>query len=233
MAPKELEEPLRSFLEAFEACNPIPFVDLKMDERTAGGLRGSKKLIYASFGTVHDGDTQPYLKIIDAIKELNARAEFGDICLIVSTGKRTFELFQQLIRREETEMPEYVLLMPRVPQLSVLKRASLFITHCGQNSTSESIHYGVPMVCIPVISDQPSVAYRVADELGLGIRLSYRDFTAEHVRQAIEDIFRDNGYLERSLLYAKISRKYKGTVNASKIVIEFLQSNCKKKIKTN
>ena len=231
MAIDDLSEPLRSFLAPFEPCNPLPFIDLKMDEHTFKKTKYADKLVYASFGTLYHGDAQSFIKIIDAIKQLNERSEFGHIRLVASTGAPTYELFDQLVKSKQIEIPDFVLLMPRVPQLSILKRASLFITHCGQNSTSESIHYGVPMVCIPVMSDQPPVAYRAADELGLGVRLTYQDLTTEQIRAAIEEILRDNAYLERSLLYAKISRKYNGTVNASKIVTEILEYSSKAKLK--
>jgi UDP:flavonoid glycosyltransferase YjiC (YdhE family) len=35
-----------------------------------------------------------------------------------------------------------------VPQLEILERCSLFITHCGMNSINESVYYGCPMVNI-------------------------------------------------------------------------------------
>jgi len=42
------------------------------------------------------------------------------------------------------------------------------------NNTSESIYFGAPMICLPLstAADQPLIAYRVADELGLGFRLN-------------------------------------------------------------
>ena len=42
------------------------------------------------------------------------------------------------------------MLVERAPQIELLKRAYLFISHNGMNSTSESIHFGVPMLFIPM-----------------------------------------------------------------------------------
>ncbi len=50
-----------------------------------------------------------------------------------------------------------------MPQLEVLKQANLFITHGGMNSSSESLYFGVPMIVIPVMGDQPIVAQRIED----------------------------------------------------------------------
>lgn len=43
------------------------------------------------------------------------------------------------------------------PQLRVLEHAAVgaFLSHCGWNSTLESIYMGVPMLCLPVFAEQP------------------------------------------------------------------------------
>ncbi|HEX6552489.1 MAG TPA: MFS transporter, partial [Ktedonobacteraceae bacterium] len=48
-----------------------------------------------------------------------------------------------------------------VPQLEILQRAALFITHGGMNSASEGMYYGVPLIVIPQAQDQFYVAKRV------------------------------------------------------------------------
>ncbi|MCO5602212.1 hypothetical protein L7F22_056340 [Adiantum nelumboides] len=57
------------------------------------------------------------------------------------------------------------------PQLQVLAHPSVggFLTHCGWNSTSESIDCGVPMLCWPYFADQPLNAYCVVDEWKVGL----------------------------------------------------------------
>ena len=47
------------------------------------------------------------------------------------------------------------------PQLELLQRAALVITHAGLNTTLESLSNAVPMVAIPISLDQPSVAARI------------------------------------------------------------------------
>ena len=70
-------------------------------------------------------------------------------------------------------LPPNVRAEARVEQLRVLGEASVFLTHCGMNSVSESIWCGVPMVLAPQQSEEGAVARRAA-ELGAGLRLERR-----------------------------------------------------------
>ncbi|RZC64205.1 hypothetical protein C5167_025958 [Papaver somniferum] len=59
------------------------------------------------------------------------------------------------------------------PQLEVLSHPALgcFVTHCGWNSTMESLSLGVPMIAFPQWSDQPSNAKCIEDIWKVGIRV--------------------------------------------------------------
>ena len=67
----------------------------------------------------------------------------------------------------------------------MLGEASVFLTHCGMNSVSESIWCGVPMVLAPQQSEEGAVARRAA-ELGSGLRLERRSPAA--IRAAVEEV---------------------------------------------
>src|SRR6185312_668222 len=68
-----------------------------------------------------------------------------------------------------------------VPQLQVLDRAALFVTHGGVNSVNEALYAGVPLLVVPQGADQTLVARRVA-ELGAGLSLSTGDVDVHAVR---------------------------------------------------
>jgi UDP-glucoronosyl and UDP-glucosyl transferase len=65
----------------------------------------------------------------------------------------------------------------RVPQIEVLKRAALCITHAGINTALESLAEGVPMVAIPIGFDQPGIAARIAYH-GVGEFIEVEDLRA-------------------------------------------------------
>lgn len=78
-----------------------------------------------------------------------------DITVIISTGK---------VKPEElATLPNNIYAYSFVPQLDVLQHAGLFFTHGGMNSINEAMYYGVPMLVMPITSDQPINAQRVED----------------------------------------------------------------------
>jgi len=87
------------------------------------------------------------------------------------------------------------------PQLDVLSHESTgsFVTHCGWNSTLESISAGVPMVAWPQHSDQFANSILVAKELKVGVEVKkWRKadenelVTAEEVEKAIRRVMAED-----------------------------------------
>ncbi|MDG4862949.1 glycosyltransferase, partial [Streptomyces sp. T-3] len=50
-----------------------------------------------------------------------------------------------------------VLVLPRIPQLALLERASAVVSHAGHNTVAESLWHGVPLVVAPIRDDQPLI----------------------------------------------------------------------------
>lgn len=175
------------------------------------------ELIYVAFGSVLTNQANLYLKIINGLKLVN---EIKPIKVIISTGNKCYEY----LTSGQFEIPEFVYLARSMPQIDVLKRASLFITHNGMNSTSESLHFGVPMICMPMTTDQPLVAYRVADELKLGIKLDYKSFNAIQLRDAVLEILNDRSYYDRCKVFMNYSQYHNGIQNSAKLINYLLRS---------
>ena len=103
--------------------------------------------------------------------------------VILSTGKEV----------GAADLPANIQAFPRVDQLEVLRRADVFITHCGMNSANEAIWFGVPTVLYPQQSEEGVVAARM-EELGLGVRLSGH----KGIRAVVETVLQDPVYRENT-----------------------------------
>jgi UDP:flavonoid glycosyltransferase YjiC (YdhE family) len=77
-----------------------------------------------------------------------------------------------------------------LPQTSIIPLADLVITHGGNNTTTECLHFGKPMIVLPLFWDQHDNAQRMA-ELGLGCRLDTYRFTDEAMHAAIAGLLSD------------------------------------------
>ncbi|CAF0717507.1 unnamed protein product [Brachionus calyciflorus] len=178
------------------------------------------KLIYASLGTVFNNNIFIFDIIIEAIKELNK--EMSNIKVVLGVGKDNFNIYETRRKIGSYIVPDNVSILSYAPQIEILERASLFITHCGMNSASEAIQLGVPIIGIPIKADQPLVAYRLCDELNLGIRFEPLTFNHKELKNGIKKVLNDDSYMDRILEFTKISRKYNGSQNAADFIIDYL-----------
>jgi len=94
-------------------------------------------------------------------------------------------------------VPDNFLVRASVPQLEVLERTTVFVTHGGMNSTMEALHDGVPLVVIPQMAEQAVTAARVT-ELGLGLALERASVTAASLREAVERVAQEPSFRERA-----------------------------------
>jgi len=153
----------------------------------------NRPVIYISLGTVIKGAASFFGKCIEAFR--NERVD-----VIISVGKN-FSIHKL------RDVPENCKIYNEVPQLSVLRQADIFVTHGGMNSISEALVYGVPMVVIPFMSDQPTNARRI-EELGLGKKLDYRMINSELLRTTVLSVMNDEG------ISANVSRMQKQMLDA-------------------
>jgi MGT family glycosyltransferase len=119
-------------------------------------------LIYFSLGSLGSADVPLMRRLIGGLAATPYR-------YIVSMGPLHAEL----------ELAPNMAGAEFLPQTSVIPQADLVITHGGNNTTTECLHFGKPMIVLPLFWDQHDNAQRVA-ELGLGVRLdTYRCTDAE------------------------------------------------------
>ncbi len=113
----------------------------------------SDKTVYISMGTINQ-NRQFYRNCIDVLSQTGWQ-------VIISMGTNTDSF---------DDLPENIQVHESVDQMAVLSIADAFVTHCGMNSASEGLYYGVPLVLFPQTPEQDAVAKRT-EELGAGFRL--------------------------------------------------------------
>ena len=109
-----------------------------------------------------------------------------------------------------------------LPQPAILPQADLVITHGGNNTVTESIHFGKPMVVLPLFWDQYDNAQRVA-ECGFGVRLPTYEFEDEQLHKAINRLLTaENTQLREASARLRASP---GTVKAATLIQELARKN--------
>ncbi len=106
------------------------------------------------------------------------------------------------LKAEEFNCPGNVLIVHHAPQVEVLSRASLMISHAGVTGVKESAFMGVPMLLIPIYYDQPGNAARVVYH-GLGARLRLKELSPFEIGRLIDGVLNDSSYSARAKLMSE------------------------------
>ena len=115
----------------------------------------------------------------------------------------------------------------RVPQLTVLRRASLFVTHGGMNSVNEALYYGVPMIVIPFGLDQPLVGRELARRK-LGRVIEPRELKAARLWRTVKDLLRDPEARKARTEMKRKAQASGGNREAAKRILEDLAARERK-----
>jgi len=118
------------------------------------------------------------------------------------------------------KLPENISVFSHVDQIAVLQNADVFISHCGMNSVSESLYFGVPLVMFPQTPEQSGVAERV-NQLGAGIKLHQPDASA--LLDGINKIFTDNTYQQNAAAISESFKRCPGAKGAADKILQICQ----------
>mgnify|MGYP002136722849 FL=1 len=77
-----------------------------------------------------------------------------------------------------------------LPQTTVIPQVDLVISHGGNNTVTETLHFGKPLIVLPLFWDQYENAQRI-DELGFGVRLDTYGFADHELTGAVERLLAD------------------------------------------
>lgn len=193
-----------------------PCIDLERKELNAfpwDKVDETKPLIYCSLGSVsyiYEPSHRFFRAVIDAV------AQKPDRQLVLSLGPH-------LNVNDFLPIPENVLVVNWAPQLEILKRASMMITHGGLGTVKECIYFGVPMVVFPAKYDQPHNAARVAYH-GIGLQASINTVSAEEIGFLIDKIDQNPSFKSRCNSMSKIFKAMEYSQRGVRIIEELLHS---------
>eukprot|EP00933_Yihiella_yeosuensis_P068420 TRINITY_DN7400_c1_g1_i1.p1 TRINITY_DN7400_c1_g1~~TRINITY_DN7400_c1_g1_i1.p1 ORF type:complete len:574 (-),score=104.78 TRINITY_DN7400_c1_g1_i1:518-2170(-) len=217
-------------------------------ERACAAKKAGRPVILASLGTVITGDTPEvgwhthpredglpvgitgcqlcraaWSAVFDVFGVLGEGQEDGPL-IIAAMGPQEEPL-------GEVTLPKNAICAPTIPQVELLAvGVDLFLTHGGQNSFTEGLAHGVPLVVCPGFADQPTNAQKAVD-LGVGLKIdrprtpvsqemqaaeAYREETA----QALKSVWKDKSFKANAKRYSDELQSLGGVAQAVELILQ-------------
>ncbi len=211
--PKELQPENETFDDSYLFVGPSIAPRRDASDFPFEQLNPELPLLYISLGSIFTNQTEFYKKCFEAFEDQPWQ-------VVLSIGKNTDPA-------TVGPVPKNFLLSGYVPQLELLPRTSLFVSHGGANSFMESMYFGIPVVLIPQQIEQHITAER-AVELGVGALLERDDVTAQTLREAVERVAHDASYREHAQQMQQSIRKEGGYNRAVDGILHFTEVQTQK-----
>ena len=195
--PKELDytdqRPLPPKWHQFDSFIRLKEEDFELPEKLA---QKTGKLIFLSMGSLGSANVTLMKRLLEFIADLPFR-------FIVAKG----------IYGDQYNLPNNCWGDKMVPQIKVLPKVDLVITHGGNNTVTETFYFGKPMIIMPMFGDQFDNAQRV-HEKGFGIRMNPHQCTKEELNNAINKLVYDDDLVLRM---KKISQRIQLEIKQGKV----------------
>jgi MGT family glycosyltransferase len=159
-------------------------------------------VIYLSLGSLGSADVELMKRLVDALSESPHR-------VVVSKGPQ----------HASYDLPENMWGAEFLPQTRVLPHVDLVISHGGNNTVTESVHFGKPMIVLPLFWDQHDNARRV-EEQGVGLRFAPYAVTAQELNSAVDRLLQDRTLRSRLAGVGSAVRAADGAGVAAKRIAE-------------
>ncbi len=193
------------FDESFEFAGPqvegrVEPPDFPMEQL------GGRPLILVSMGTMYNDEPRFYRACFEAF------------------GGSPYTVALAVGRRVDCaglgEPPANFVVRPYLPQVTLLQRASLFITHGGINSAHEAMLHGVPMVVLPQSADHHIVASQV-ERAGAGVVFDRSRVEAPRLLELAAQVLSNPEFRRKSACMGETLRRAGGPARAAQAVFSF------------
>ena len=187
--PQAFDFPVADWPSTFHRTAPFVDEEMRTEVEFPWEKLTGEPLIYASLGTLLGN--QPAL--LAAI--VQGAASLPGTQLVLATGP--------FFRPEAVQdLPSNAVVVREAPQLKLLQKAALCVSHAGVNTVLEAIKSGVPLVVIPIAYDQFGVAARVTFH-GLGLFTELEEATPVRVGSLMRKTLEDSSYRIRTQAMAR------------------------------
>jgi MGT family glycosyltransferase len=161
----------------------------------------SGALVYFSLGSLGSADVELMRRVIAVLADTPHR-------YIVSKGPLHAEI----------ELAPNMWGAEFVPQTKIIPLVDLVITHGGNNTTTEALHFGKPMILLPLFWDQYDNAQRI-HECGYGVRLDTYGFSDADLKGAIDRLLGD-AHLRAGLIASGVEIRRRDGLRVAADIIE-------------
>ncbi len=167
-----------------------------------GKIDAERALVYMSLGSQLYYHPDVFAKVIAAVKDLPVQ-------LVLSVGELAGTGMLP-------DAGDRVIAVRYAPQLAVLERAQVFITHGGANSVMEALAIGVPMLLSPMCNDQFHSAHYV-ERAGAGLRLDLREASTAQITDALQTLLQPGPVRDR-VAVLRDSYRRDGAAEAARLI---------------
>jgi UDP:flavonoid glycosyltransferase YjiC (YdhE family) len=190
---------LDSSVRATDAAFEVP---PEIADRPSGSA-----LVYLSLGSLGSADVDLMRRLVSVLAGTPHR-------FIVSKGPQ----------HAEYELAPNMWGAEFLPQTSIIPLVDVVITHGGNNTITESLHFGKPAVVLPLFWDQHDNAQRM-HELGLGRRLDTYGHDPGELVEAIDGLLADAPLAARLAAISTRLQSEPGTARAADLIARLAESD--------
>ncbi len=161
---------------------------------------GDSALIYLSLGSLGAADVSLMQRLVDILGTTRHR-------FIVSKGPQA----------DKISLAANMVGAQMLPQTRIIPLVDAVISHGGNNTTTEALHFGKPLIVLPLFWDQYENAQRI-HELKLGVRLDTYHFADAELTGALDRILADQELRDRVSAIGAAVRERDGLSVAADVI---------------